>query len=56
MPIPFAKSCKLTTESMGKHRFYNIFAHKLAAGTEVEPFDPSKSLTDALKYWRAGRI
>jgi hypothetical protein len=52
VPIPFAKGCKLTTDEMGGAHFFNIVAHRFAAGTPVQTFDPnSVRLDDTVAVW-----
>ncbi len=51
VPIPFTDYCKLTTDEMEKPHFLNIFAHKYAKNTPVEPFDPDLALDEAAKWW-----
>ncbi|MBI3118739.1 MAG: DUF2961 domain-containing protein [Candidatus Hydrogenedentes bacterium] len=52
VPIPFAASCKLTTDEMEKPHFYNIFAHKYTPGTAVGSFVPDQKLDDAARVWQ----
>jgi len=51
VPIPFSKGCRITTDDMEKPKFFNIFAHKFARGTEPLAYDPAVSLRDAPALW-----
>ncbi len=52
VPIPFATSCKITTDEMEAPHFYNIFAHRYTAGTPVASFDPGADLSGLAAWWR----
>lgn len=53
VPIPFSKSCRITTDEMGKPHFYNIFAHKYPPETEVNSYKGNPNLTSAAQWWSA---